>query len=122
LGIEQGYFDDAFIHIHVPEGGTPKDGPSAGITITTALISLATGKSVQRPLAMTGEMTLTGDVLPVGGIKEKIIAARRIGINEIILPHGCTSEFKKLPDHIKEGITFHFAKRYKDVYDIVFKP
>jgi ATP-dependent Lon protease len=122
LGIEQGYFDDAFIHIHVPEGGTPKDGPSAGVTITTALVSLATGKSVQRPLAMTGEMTLTGDVLPVGGIKEKIIAARRIGINEIILPHGCTSEFKKLPDHIKEGITFHFAKRYKDVYDIVFKP
>jgi ATP-dependent Lon protease len=121
LGIEQGYFDDAFIHIHVPEGGTPKDGPSAGVTITTALVSLATGKAIQRPLAMTGEMTLTGDVLPVGGIKEKIIAARRIGINEIILPHGCTSEFKKLPDHIKEGITFHFAKRYKDVYDIVFK-
>jgi ATP-dependent Lon protease len=122
FGIAEDYFDNAFIHIHVPEGATPKDGPSAGVTITTALVSLATGKAIKRPLAMTGEITLTGDVLPVGGIKEKIIASRRIGINEIILPHGCTSEFKKLPDHIKEGITFHFAKRYKDVYEIVFKP
>lgn len=122
FGIAEDYFDNAFIHIHVPEGATPKDGPSAGVTITTALVSLATGKAIKRPLAMTGEITLTGDVLPVGGIKEKIIASRRIGINEIILPHGCKSEFKKLPDHIKEGITFHFAKRYKDVYEIVFKP
>lgn len=121
FGIEEGYFDDAFIHIHVPEGATPKDGPSAGVTITTALVSLATGKAIERPLAMTGEITLTGDVLPVGGIKEKIIAARRIGINEIILPDGCSSEFKKLPEHIKEGIHFHFAKKYKDVYEIVFK-
>ena len=121
FGIEDGYFDDAFIHIHVPEGATPKDGPSAGVTITTALVSLATGKAIARPLAMTGEITLTGDVLPVGGIKEKIIAARRIGINEIILPDGCSSEFKKLPEHIKEGIDFHFAKKYKDVYEIVFK-
>ncbi len=122
FGIEEDYFDNAFIHIHVPEGATPKDGPSAGVTITTALVSLATGKAIQRPLAMTGELTLTGEVLPVGGIKEKIIASRRIGINEIILPHGCTSAFKKLPDHIKEGINFHFVKRYKDVYEIVFKP
>ena len=121
FGIAEDYFDNAFIHIHVPEGATPKDGPSAGVTITTALVSLATGRAIQRPLAMTGEMTLTGDVLPVGGIKEKIIASRRIGINEIILPHGCISEFKKLPDHIKEGIHFHFAKKYKDVYEIVFK-
>ncbi len=89
----------------------PKDGPSAGVTITTALVSLATGKANQRPLAMAGEITLTGEVLPVGGIKEKIIASRRIGINEIILPHGCTSEFKKLPDHIKEGISFSFCQK-----------
>lgn len=118
--IDEEYFDTAFIHIHVPEGATPKDGPSAGVTITTALVSLATGKEIDRPLAMTGEMTLTGDVLPVGGIKEKIIAARRIGIKEIILPEGCRPDFKKLPDHIKEGITFHFAKKYKDVFNIVF--
>ena len=119
-GIGNGYFDDAFIHIHVPEGATPKDGPSAGITIATAIVSLATGRQITRPLAMTGELTLTGDVLPVGGIKEKIIAARRVGIKEIILPHGCTSDFKKLPEHIKEGIKFHFVKKYKEVFKIVF--
>lgn len=119
--INENYFDDAFIHIHVPEGATPKDGPSAGITIATALVSLATGKSIDRPLAMTGEITLTGEVLPVGGIKEKIIAARRSGIKEIILPQGCLPEFKKLPGHIKEGLEFHFVKTYKDVFKIVFK-
>lgn len=119
--IDKPYFDQAFIHIHVPEGATPKDGPSAGVTIATAIISLATGKSIDRPLAMTGEITLTGEVLPVGGIKEKIIATRRTNIKEIILPHGCMSEFKKLPEHIKEGITFHFAKKYKDVFKIVFQ-
>ena len=120
-GIDEDYFDSSFLHIHVPEGATPKDGPSAGITITTALVSLARGESITRPLAMTGEITLTGDVLPVGGIKEKIIAARRTGIKEIILPDGCASEYEKLPGHIKEGIKFHFAKTYKDVYRIVFK-
>lgn len=120
FNIGKKYFDNAFIHIHVPEGATPKDGPSAGVTIATALVSLATGKAINRPLAMTGEITLTGEVLPVGGIKEKIIAARRTGIEEIILPDGCMPDFKKLPDHIKTGITFHFAKKYKDVFKIVF--
>ncbi|MGD9686758.1 MAG: endopeptidase La [Desulfobacter sp.] len=119
-GISENYFDEAFIHIHVPEGATPKDGPSAGITIATAIVSLASGREIERPLAMTGEITLTGDVLPVGGIKEKIIAARRVGIKEIILPQGCFSDFKKLPEHIKEGIEFHFVKKYKEVYKIVF--
>ncbi|MBT7260389.1 MAG: endopeptidase La [Desulfobacula sp.] len=118
--IKKEYFDTAFIHIHVPEGATPKDGPSAGVTIATAIVSLATGKVVNRPLAMTGEITLTGEVLPVGGIKEKIIAARRSGIREIILPEGCIPAFKELPEHIKEGIKFHFAKKYKDVFKIVF--
>ena len=118
--IDKKYFDNAFIHIHVPEGATPKDGPSAGITITTSLVSLAARRAIKRPLAMTGEITLTGKVLPVGGIKEKIIAARRSGIREIILPEGCMPEFKMLPDHIKEGISFHFAKKYKDVFKIVF--
>ena len=119
-GIDAKYFDNSFIHIHVPEGATPKDGPSAGITITTAIVSLALGKTITRPLAMTGEITLTGEVLPVGGIREKIIAARRLGIKEIILPKGCAPDFEMLPGHIKEGITFHFAKKYKDVYKIVF--
>lgn len=119
-GIKDDYFDEAFVHIHVPEGATPKDGPSAGVTIATAIVSMASGRQIKRPLAMTGELTLTGDVLPVGGIKEKIIAARRVGIKEIILPHGCSSDFKKLPEHIKEGLEFHFVKKYKEVYKIVF--
>ncbi|MDD9305263.1 MAG: endopeptidase La [Desulfobacter sp.] len=119
-GIDPDYFDTSFIHLHVPEGATPKDGPSAGVTISTALVSLASGRQIDRPLAMTGEITLTGDVLPVGGIKEKIIAARRTGIKEIILPEGCRSEHLKLPGHIKEGIQFHFAGKYKDVFKIVF--
>ncbi len=104
----------------MPEGATPKDGPSAGVTITTALVSLATGKKVKPNLAMTGEITLTGEVLTVGGIKEKIIAAQRSGIKEIILPEGCVPAFKELPEHIKEGITFHFAKKYKDVFKVAF--
>jgi len=118
--INKKYFDNAFIHIHVPEGATPKDGPSAGVTIATAIVSLATGKTVKSNLAMTGEITLTGEVLAVGGIKEKIIAARRSGVKEIILPQGCTPDFKKLPEHIKEGIKFHFAKKYKDVFKVAF--
>jgi len=75
---------------------------------------------VENPLAMTGEITLTGNILPVGGIKEKIIAARRSGIKEVILPEGCLPEFKKLPQHILTGIKFHFVKKYKEVFKIVF--
>ncbi len=118
--IDKNYFENAFIHIHVPEGATPKDGPSAGVTMTTAIVSLASRKTIKRPLAMTGEITLTGEILPVGGIKEKIIAARRSGIKEIILPEGCVPDFKKLPEHIKEGIRFHFVKKYKEVFKIIF--
>lgn len=114
------YFDEAFIHLHVPEGATPKDGPSAGVTMATALLSLATGKTIDRPLAMTGELTLTGQVLPVGGIKEKLIAARRMKIMEIILPDDNRRDFEELPDHIKEGMTIHFARTYPDVAKIVF--
>ncbi len=121
FNINQDYFDTAFIHIHVPEGATPKDGPSAGVTMATALVSLAMGKAIKRPLAMTGEITLTGDVLPVGGIREKIIAARRSGIDEIILPERNMPDIKKLPEHIKAGIRFQFAQKYKDIFKIVFK-
>lgn len=114
------YFNNSFIHLHVPEGATPKDGPSAGVTMATALLSLAIGKKINRALAMTGELTLTGHVLPVGGIREKIIAARRVNIFELILPHGNQRNFDELPDHIKDGITVHFAKTYKDVAKVVF--
>jgi ATP-dependent Lon protease len=120
FGAPTDYFDDAFIHLHVPEGATPKDGPSAGVTMATALLSLACGKTVNRPLAMTGELTLTGNVFPVGGIREKVIAARRIGIMELILPHANRGDFEVLPPHIRKGIKVHFAKNYRDVAALVF--
>jgi len=114
------FFEKAHIHMHVPEGATPKDGPSAGVTMTTALLSLATGKKIKSGLAMTGELTLTGKVLAVGGIREKVIAARRSKIFEVILPEANQSDFEELPDQIKEGVTAHFASRFEDVAAIVF--
>nr|KAG5697346.1 hypothetical protein BaRGS_004072 [Batillaria attramentaria] len=100
----------AGIHLHVPEGATPKDGPSAGCTITTALLSLALGKPVIQNLAMTGEVSLTGKVLPVGGIKEKTLAARRVGIQHLVLPEDNRKDFADLPDFITKGIDVHFSR------------
>ncbi|WP_417504509.1 endopeptidase La [Marinomonas gallaica] len=114
------FFDKCMVHLHVPEGATPKDGPSAGITMATALMSLAKGEPIQRPLAMTGELTLTGQVLPVGGIREKLIAAKRSKITEVILPEANRRDFEELPDSVKENMTVHFAERFADVDKIVF--
>ncbi len=114
------FFDSSFVHLHIPEGATPKDGPSAGITMATALLSLARNQKLSRPLAMTGELSLTGQVLPVGGIREKVIAARRAGIMELILPEANRPDFDKLPDYIRRGITAHFASKYRDVAKTVF--
>jgi len=114
------FFDAAFVHLHVPEGATPKDGPSAGITMATALLSLARNQKISRPLAMTGELTLTGQVLPVGGIREKVIAARRSRIMELVLPEANRRDFDELPEHIREGITVHFVKQYREVARIAF--
>jgi ATP-dependent Lon protease len=114
------FFDEAFVHLHVPEGATPKDGPSAGITMATALLSLARNQKIARPLAMTGELTLTGEVLPIGGVREKVIAARRIRVMELILPEANRRDFDELPDHIREGVTVHFARHFKDVVKVVF--
>ncbi|QEP44120.1 endopeptidase La [Ectothiorhodospiraceae bacterium BW-2] len=118
---DEKFFNEAFVHLHVPEGATPKDGPSAGITMATALLSLAKGDKIARKLAMTGELTLTGQVLPVGGIREKVIAARRIGIVELIFPEANRGDFEELPDYIRDGITAHFAKHYREVAAIVFE-
>ncbi|MBZ9567851.1 endopeptidase La [Modicisalibacter tunisiensis] len=119
-GADADFFNEAFVHLHVPEGATPKDGPSAGVTMTTALLSLARNQAVGRPLAMTGELTLTGQVLPVGGIREKIIAARRSDLFEVILPEANRRDYEELPDYLKEGMTVHFARQYKDVARVVF--
>ncbi len=118
-GIEH-FFDDAFVHLHVPEGATPKDGPSAGITMATALLSLAKGKRIKRDLAMTGELTLTGRVLPVGGIREKIIAARRAGMSELILPADNERDFDEMPDYLKKGLKLSFVSKFTEVADLCF--
>ncbi|MCK0152598.1 endopeptidase La [Alcanivorax sp. S6407] len=119
-GLAEDVLDNAFIHLHVPEGATPKDGPSAGVTMATALLSLLLKKRLPRKVAMTGELTLTGQVLAVGGIREKVIAARRVGIREVILPDACQRDFDELPAYLKEGLTIHFASQYSDVFSLLW--
>ena len=119
-GCSLDYFDTSMVHLHVPEGAMPKDGPSAGITMATALLSLARRERIKRKLAMTGELTLTGQVLAVGGIREKVIAARRANIMELILPSANKKDFEELPDYLREGINVHFARTFRDVYHFVF--
>uniref|UniRef100_A0AAQ6AHQ2 Lon protease homolog, mitochondrial n=1 Tax=Amphiprion ocellaris TaxID=80972 RepID=A0AAQ6AHQ2_AMPOC len=109
---------NSHLHLHVPEGATPKDGPSAGCTIVTALLSLATDQSVRQNVAMTGEVSLTGKILPVGGIKEKTIAARRAGVTCIILPDENRKDFSDLPDYITQGLEVHFVDHYSQIYPI----
>ena len=119
LGADPAYFATAFVHLHVPAGATPKDGPSAGITMATALLSLARGQKLARALAMTGEITLTGLVLPVGGIREKLLAARRNRVMELILPDANRRDFDELPDYLHEGLNVHFVKHFREVAAIV---
>ncbi len=114
------FFYKSLVHLHVPEGATPKDGPSAGVTMATALLSLAKGEPIRKGLAMTGELTLTGQVLTVGGIREKIIAAKRSKITEIILPESNRRDFEEVPKSAKEGVTVHFVECLTDVEKIVF--
>lgn len=120
FGGDPAFFNEAFVHLHVPEGATPKDGPSAGITMASALLSLARNQAPKKGVAMTGELTLTGHVLPIGGVREKVIAARRQKLNELILPEANRGNFQELPDYLKEGLTVHFAKRFADVAKVLF--
>jgi ATP-dependent Lon protease len=119
-GAKANFFDERFVHLHVPAGATPKDGPSAGVTMATALISMILQKPVRKRLAMTGELTLTGQVLPIGGVKEKVIAARRIGCKILIFPEANRKDFEELPDYLKKGLTVHFAAHFQDIYQLVF--
>ncbi|XP_015112248.1 lon protease homolog, mitochondrial isoform X2 [Diachasma alloeum] len=111
---------DAHLHLHVPEGATPKDGPSAGVTIAIALVSLAKNQPIRQDVAMTGELSLIGKVLPVGGIKEKTIAAKRVGVKCIILPEENKKDFNDLAKYITDGLEVHFANTFEDVYRICF--
>lgn len=114
------FLTEAHMHLHVPEGATPKDGPSAGCTIVTALLSLATNVPVRQNVAMTGELSLTGKILPVGGIKEKTIAAKRAGVTCIILPAENKKDFSDLPEFITEGLEVHFVDHYSKLFGIAF--
>lgn len=118
LNLEQEVFDQYNVHIHVPEGATPKDGPSAGITMLTSLASLFTQRKVKKNLAMTGEITLRGEVLPVGGIKEKVLAAKRASIKEIILSEKNRKDIEEIKASYVNGLTFHYVKSMKEVLDL----
>ena len=122
LGIEKGALDDRDTHIHVPAGAVPKDGPSAGITMATALISAVSGRKVRSDLAMTGELTLTGRVLPIGGVKEKVLGAVRAGILEVILPRENESHLEDLPDAVRDSLTVHLVDDLDRVVALAVHP
>jgi ATP-dependent Lon protease len=117
FNIDVRVFSENDFHIHIPEGSIPKDGPSAGVTIATSLISVCTGRKIKRDLAMTGEITLRGNVLPVGGIKEKVLAAQRAGVKKMILPMACKKDLIDVPKKVEKEIEFIFVEEIKDVFD-----
>jgi len=114
------WFEKNIIHLHIPEGAVKKDGPSAGITMATAFMSLLTGKIIKGHLAMTGELSLTGQVLPIGGLREKTVAARRNGIKTILIPKANVRDLSDIPDHVKAGITFIPVTRAEEVMQHAF--
>lgn len=120
LDPENTFLDAANIHLHVPEGATPKDGPSAGVTMTSALLSCALERSLKADVAMTGELTLMGKVLKVGGIKEKVIAARREGVMTLVLPRQNEAEYLEIKEYLRAGLTAHFVDHFDDVYSLIF--
>ena len=118
LGIDSEFNSNSDIHVHVPAGAIPKDGPSAGVSMVTSLVSLLRNIPVKQKVAMTGEITLRGNVLPIGGVKEKVTAAHRAGIKEIILPDLNRKDLEDVPTHVAKDLTFHFAKEIGDVLNV----
>ncbi len=119
FGLDETIFKEYDLHIHVPEGAIPKDGPSAGITMATAMTSALTGKPIRSNVAMTGEITLRGRVLPIGGLKEKILAASRYGIDTVIIPADNESDLAEIPKQVLKGITVHPVKSMDEVLELV---
>jgi ATP-dependent Lon protease len=115
FGIEPPLFDRKDIHVHVPEGATPKDGPSAGVAMITAIVSIMTGIPVRKDVAMTGEITLRGRVLPIGGLKEKLLAALRGGIKKVLIPEDNAKDLAEIPDNVKSGLEIVPVARMDDV-------
>jgi ATP-dependent Lon protease len=122
LGIPEDALKDKEVHIHVPAGAVPKDGPSAGITMATALVSTLSGRKVRRDVAMTGELTLTGRVLPIGGVKEKLLGAVRAGIHEIILPRENEAHLDDLPEHVRKDLKVHLVETLDEVMTVALQP
>jgi ATP-dependent Lon protease len=121
-GIKEDFFANHDIHVHVPEGAIPKDGPSAGITMATAMLSVFTERPVRRSLAMTGEITLRGNVLPIGGLKEKILAARRAGITTVVHPRLNQKELDEIPTSLKRGLDIHSVEHVDEVLRLALIP
>jgi ATP-dependent Lon protease len=123
LGIEESFFERVDLHLHVPEGAIPKDGPSAGATLVTAIVSLLTARPVRPRVAMTGEMTLSGRILPVGGIKEKILAAHRLGIREVLVPRRNEKAVKEdIPDNVRNDIQIRLVSTIEEVLETALQP
>lgn len=121
LGINEDFYEKKDIHIHLPEGATPKDGPSAGIAITTALVSVLTGIPARSDVAMTGEITLRGEVLPIGGLKEKLLAAHRGGIKTVLIPEANEKDLAEIPENIKAHLSIHPVKWIDQVLDLALE-
>ena len=121
LGIDPTALDGRRFHVHFPAGAVPKDGPSAGITMTTALVSLLTGRLVRSDVGMTGEVTLSGRVLPIGGVKQKVLAAHRAGLKEVILPARNEADLDDVPEQVREDMTFHLVDQVDKVLELALE-
>ena len=122
LGIDPHAFDDRAFHVHVPAGAIPKDGPSAGVTMVTALASLLSGRPVRHTVGMTGEVTLQGRVLPIGGVKQKVLAAHAAGLTDVVLPERNRGDLDDVPEEVREAMTFHFAMTIDEVLGVALEP
>jgi ATP-dependent Lon protease len=122
LGLDKNFYKEIDVHVHLPEGAIPKDGPSAGITMATALVSALTGVPTRDDVAMTGEITLLGNVLPIGGLNEKVVAAIRAGVKEVILPKLNEKDLKELPETVRHGVKFRLVETMDEVLQIAMNP
>ena len=122
LGIDPESFDDRSFHVHVPAGAIPKDGPSAGITMATALASLLSGRAVRHTVGMTGELTLQGRVLPIGGLKQKVLAAHAAGLTDVILPERNRADLEDVPEHVRDEMSFHPVMSLAEVLEYALEP